>query len=265
MSPPRRPARNADEVQHLLGDPAAPRADPGAAVRRGARADGQRRPARLRRLRGRRALLLPEVLDLDEPDGLLRSGGAADEEHPLPDDAARPALPQPAGAGLGDRRHRHPHRRPLRVGRGPRPRLDPDQGRRPPRRARPPELRGGGRPALRGARQRALLAPGRVLPGRGLAHRPVPEAEVQDLPRRHLRPHLRARRRARLGCRRAAAAALRRARSSSSISTAPSAQSTARPRHRLDPRLPPRRGPRDRAARGARLGHAASSRATARR
>ena len=53
-----------------------------------------------------RALLLPEVLRLGQPDCALRRGCAAHAEHPLPHDAARAAVPQPDGA-----RQRHPRRR----------------------------------------------------------------------------------------------------------------------------------------------------------
>ena len=129
----------------------------------------------LRLLRVDRALLLPEVLHLGAPDGALRRRRPADEAHPLPDDAPRAALLEPDGAGLGDRRDRHPHGRPLRVGRRPRARLDPREGGRPARRARAAAVRGGGRPPVHRARQRALLAQGRVLRGRRLARRPVPE------------------------------------------------------------------------------------------
>src|SRR3990172_10971077 len=87
-----------DEVQSLHRDPAAPWEDSRADVRRGARADRERRPARVRRLRGDRALLLPEVLDLDEPDRALGGRRAADEEHPLPHHAARAAVPEPPRA-----------------------------------------------------------------------------------------------------------------------------------------------------------------------
>ena len=222
---------------------------------RGARADRERRPARLRLLRVDRALLLPEVLDLGAPDGALRRRRAADEEHPLPDDAPRPAVPQPDGAGLGDRRDGHPHRRPLRVGRRPRPRLDSREGGRAARRARAAALRGGGRPALHRARERALLAQGRVLRGRRLARRPVPGRAVPGLPRRHLRPDVRARRRARLGRRRAAAPAVQGARGAARPLPGEVRRARQRARHRLDPRVPPRRGPRHRDARGARLGH----------
>ena len=116
-----------------------------------------------------RALLLPEVLDLVEPDGLLRSRRTEDARDHVPHDAARPAVPQPPGAGLRDRRDRHPHGRPLRVRRRARARLDPAQGRSAARRGGAPALRGGGRSALQGARRRALLAPRDVLRRRRLA------------------------------------------------------------------------------------------------
>ena len=101
--------------------------------RRGARADRERRPARIRRLRRNRALLLSEVLDLREPDRALRRRSPAHEADPVSDDAPRAPVPQPAGAGLRDRRHRHPDRRAVRVRRGARSRLDPREGRRPAR------------------------------------------------------------------------------------------------------------------------------------
>ena len=69
------------------------------------------------------------------------------------------ALPfhNPTVLASRDRRHGHPHAGPLRVRGRTRPRLDPDQGGRAARRARAAALRGGGRPALRGARERAVL------------------------------------------------------------------------------------------------------------
>jgi alkanesulfonate monooxygenase SsuD/methylene tetrahydromethanopterin reductase-like flavin-dependent oxidoreductase (luciferase family) len=80
----------------------------------------------------------PEVLGVDQSDGALRRGGAADEEHPVPHDAARPAVPQPDGAGGRHPRHGHPHRRTVRMGRRPRPRLAGATGGRAARRARAP-------------------------------------------------------------------------------------------------------------------------------
>src|SRR4051794_34263805 len=123
-SPPRSVnVRGSDEVQHLLGDAElAAEAGP-AAVRRGPRADRERRPARLRRLLDRRALLLPEVLRVAGPDRVLRGRGAAHGADPVSHARPRAALPQPARAGVPDRLGRHPHRRPLRVRRRPRPRL----------------------------------------------------------------------------------------------------------------------------------------------
>ena len=85
-------------------DPASSGQDAGAALRRGARADRQRRPARLRRVRGDRALLLPEVLHLRQPDRPVRGRRAADAGDPLPDDAARAPVPQPDRAGERDPR-----------------------------------------------------------------------------------------------------------------------------------------------------------------
>ena len=140
------------------------------------------------------------------------------------------------------------------MGRGTRPRLDPREGGRAARRARAAEVRGGRRPALHRARQRALLAQGRVLRGRRLARRPVPGKELPGLPRRHVRSHVRARRGARLRRRRAPALAVQGPRGADGPLPREVRRARQRARHRLDPRLPPRRGPRHRHARGARLG-----------
>ena len=137
-----------DEVRAVHGDPASPREDAGEDVRRGARADRERRSPGLRRLRGDRALLLPGVLDLCEPDGAVRGRRAANAADPFPDDAARASVLESAGAGLGDRRHGHRHGWPLRVRGRPWPRLASREGGRPARRARATALRGGGRPPL---------------------------------------------------------------------------------------------------------------------
>ncbi len=64
------------------------------------------------------------------PTALFAAAAQRTQGHPLSHDAARAAVPQSAGAGLRDRGDRHPHRRALRVGRRPRPRLDPGEGRR---------------------------------------------------------------------------------------------------------------------------------------
>ena len=212
-----------------------------------------------------RALLLPEVLHLREPDGAVRRRRAADAGHPLPHDAACAAVPQPDRAGERDPHHAHPHRRPLRVGRRPRARLDPAEGRRAPRRARATALRGGRRPAPRGARERALLAPRRVLRCRRLARRPVRRHAVPRLPRRHLRPHLHARRGAGLGRRRAAAAPLQGARDTSSTCTGRRARRAGR--SRTSSGSTPATSTRTATRRSARdaTGSTASSRATARR
>ena len=238
------------------------RADARAAVRRGARADGQRGPARLRHVRGDRALLLPEVLDLEQPDCPVRGRRAEDAEHHVPHDAARPAVPQPARAGLRDRRHRHPHRRALRVRRRARSRLDPDEGRRAARRGGTPALRGGRRSALQGARRGALLAPRHAFRRRRLAHPPVPAAEVPHLPRRHLRPHLRAGGAERLGRRGAPAAPLRRAARATRPLPRRVREARDDSRHRLDPRLPSRSRPRRRPCARHASGCSDSSRAT---
>src|SRR5438477_5351591 len=93
----------ADEVQPLLRAPALAGQERGAALRRGARADRQRRPARLRHVRRDRALLLPEVRLLARPVRPLRSSRAANERHHLPDARPRAAVPQPGGARVPDR------------------------------------------------------------------------------------------------------------------------------------------------------------------
>ncbi len=214
----------------------------------------ERRPPRLRRLRGDRALLLSEVLGLDEPDGALRRRGAADEEHPLPHDAARAPVPQPDRARERHPRDRHPHRRPLRMGRRPRTRLAPAAGRRAARRARAPEVRGGGRPAAEALENERFSHEGTYFNVHRLARRAVRRPQVPRLPRRHVRPHVHARRRARLG-RRGAAAPARTSRSSSrwtstarrAPSTAPSPTSSG-----STPAISTRT--RDRAPRGARAG-----------
>ncbi len=150
-------------LQPVLGAPAASRQVASTALRGGARADRQRRPARLRLLRRDRALLLSEVLDLDEPDGALRSSCTAHEQHPLSHDAARAPVPQSDGSGRRDPRHGHPHGRPLRMGRRPRTRLAAAARGRAARRARAPALRGGRRPVAHRARERAVLVRGHVL------------------------------------------------------------------------------------------------------
>ena len=70
------------EIQCWPGKP------PSAALRRGPGADRERRPARLRRVLGDRALLLPEVLLLARPARALRGRRAADEADQLPDAAS---------------------------------------------------------------------------------------------------------------------------------------------------------------------------------
>ena len=156
-------------------------------------------------------------------------------------------------------------RRPLRVRRRPRPRLDPAARRDAARRDLAAALRGGARPVRRGAAVRRRQPRGRVLEREGQPGDPVQRAQVPRRARRHLRPHVRPRGEARLGGRGAAAAAVRRA------------QGAARPlprevrrvrhdaRHHLDPRLLHRR--RRATSRGARPSSTcpASSRATPRR
>ena len=141
----------------------------------------------------------------------------------------------------------------------------PGEGGRAARRARAAALRGGGRPPLHRARQRALLAQGRVLRGRptrtssrSRTRSSGSSSAARPTGRTSSRPSTAGASR----CRRSSRT--RRSRSSST-SIARSAPSTGRARHRLDPRLPPRRGPRHGDARGARLGHRSSSTATARR
>ena len=111
-------------------------------------------------------------------------------------------------------------------------------------------LRGVGRAALHGARERALLLRRQALPGRRLGDRAAAGPQVPRLPRRHLRPHVRARRRARLGRRRAAAAAVRRPRRAARPLPREVRRARHRAGHRLDPRLLHRRGPGGREARG---------------
>src|SRR5919204_6472589 len=98
-----------DAVQHLFGDAELGAEARAPALRRGARADRERRPARLRRLLRDRALLLPEVLGVAGPDRALLGGGAEDEADPLPDPRPRAPVPQPARARVADRVRRHPH------------------------------------------------------------------------------------------------------------------------------------------------------------
>ena len=117
--------RSRNAVQHLLGAPVVAGEGSGAGLRRGARADRERRPARVRHVLGDRALLLPEVLGVAGSDRALHRRGPADEADQLPHARPRAAVPQPDGAGLADRQRRRPHRRPVRVRRRPRARLDP--------------------------------------------------------------------------------------------------------------------------------------------
>ena len=181
-----------------------------AGLRRGTRADRERRPARLRHLLGDRALLLPEVLGVARSDRALHRSGAAHEADQLPDARPRAPVPQPDGAGLADRECRHPHRRPLRVRRRPRPRLDPLA-----RRDRLREmverydesleilfkaLESGGEPF---SNARASSSSPRR------ADRPAADAEVPRVHRRHERQDVRPRRHEGLGRRRPAASALR--------------------------------------------------------
>ena len=235
------------------------------ALRRGARADRERRPARLRRLRRDRALLLPEVLGVGEPVRAVRDGRRAHAPDQLPDDAPRPPVPQPARPRGPGPRVLAAHRRPLRVRRRPRPRLDPAAGGTAARRDRAAALRGGARPLRRGAALRRRQLRGRVLEREGQPGDPVQRPQVPRRARRHVRPHVRPRGEARLGGRGAAAPAVRRA------------QGAARPLprevrgvrhdagHHLDPRLLHRR--RRATSRCARRSStcAASSRATRRR
>ena len=144
-------------------------------------------------LRRDRALLLPEVLDLGEPDGALRRRGAAHEEHPLPHDAARAAVPQPDRAGV--RRSTSTDiltggRYEWGVGRGhgwipPKAGVPLDEHARP-RYEEAVDL------LLRGARQRALLArTASTSTSTTRTSSRSSEPQVPRLPRRHLRPHVR--------------------------------------------------------------------------
>src|SRR6266540_4441858 len=66
-------SRRPREVQHLHGDPVVARQGAGAALRRGSGADPERRPARVRRICGDRAFLLPEVLGVARKSTRLNS------------------------------------------------------------------------------------------------------------------------------------------------------------------------------------------------
>ena len=97
---------------------------PRAALRGGARADRQRRPARVRRLRGDRAFLLSRSSRSrrtrprsSQPRRSARRTSAFAR-------CSTPAVPQPDRAGERHQHDPHPHRRPLRVGGRPRSRLD---------------------------------------------------------------------------------------------------------------------------------------------
>ena len=181
------------EVQHLLGDPELAWQVAGDDVRRGARADRERGPARLRRLRDHRALLLPEVLDLGEPDRRSsRPPRSARSEinfrtllHVLP-------FHNPIVLAHQIAVDRHPPRGPLRVRRRARPRLDADQGRDPARPRLARALRGGASscssPRSTRTRSRSTASTSRST-DTGIVPRPRPE--VPRLPRRHLRSHVR--------------------------------------------------------------------------
>ena len=244
-------------LQPVLGAAAAPGQDRRAALRRGARADRQRRSARLRRLRGHRALLLPEVLR--SPPTRRRS--------------SRPPRSARSDIRFRTMLHALPYHNPTVLAsviahHATSSRAAATSGASAAATAGSPSKAGvpldeHARPRyeeavdllLDGARQRALLAPRRVLRRRRLARRPVrrhassastwaapPTARTRSPPSAA----------GASPCRRSCPT---RCSSSSSTSTARAAPSTARAGHRLDPRLPPRRGPRDRDARGPRLDH----------
>ena len=197
-----------------------------------------------------RASLLPEVLGLGERVRVVRDGRRAHAPDQLPDDAPHPPVPQPTRPRGHDPRVLAAHRRPLRVRRRPRSRLDPARRGDAARRDLAPALRGGARPLRRGAAQRRRQLRGRVLEREGQPGDPVQRAQVPRRARGHVRPHVRPRGEARLGRRGAAAPPVR------------GAQGAARPLprevrrvrddagHHLDPRLLHRRRRRARAARG---------------
>src|SRR5204863_293919 len=76
----------------------------------------------------------PHQPGLARPDRALLGRGATDEADQLPDARPRAPVSQPDGAGLADCLRRRVARRPVRVRRRPRPRLDPVAGRDPVRR-----------------------------------------------------------------------------------------------------------------------------------
>src|SRR5207245_9693474 len=84
-----------DEVQPLLRAAALARKDGGTALPGGARADRQRGPPRLRRVRGDRALLLSEVRLAAHTVRSLRLGVPALPRHHFPDSRPRAAVPEP--------------------------------------------------------------------------------------------------------------------------------------------------------------------------
>ena len=177
MSPRKRVC---DEVRAVHGDPASPREDAGEDVRRGARADRERRSPGLRRLRGDRALLLPGVLDLCEPDGAVRRRRAANAAGSV---SGRCCTRFRTGI-----RRCWPRRSPswtssrvAATSSGSWPRLASREGGGVPldEHARPRYEEAVDLLFLCSARERAVLARRRVLPRRRLARRAVPDSEVR--------------------------------------------------------------------------------------
>ena len=107
---------------------------------------------------------------------------------------------------------RHPPRRPLRVRRRPRPRLDPPEGRRAARRRRGSATRSRVEILFDALENERFSHDGHSSRSTDSHIVPPPGPPVPRLPRRHERPHVRARRRSAAGRGRAAAAPVRGAR-----------------------------------------------------
>ena len=199
-----------------------------------------------------RALLLPEVLrSRRNPTALFAA--AAQRTRQIRFRTMLHALPYHNPTGARARRSRATDiltggRYEWGVGRGHG--WIPREGGRPARRARAAAVRGGGRPALRGARQRAVLAPGEYFD--------VDDSHIVPFPERSFRVYLggTSDRTYELAAEHGWGVAVppllpyKVLEQQLDLYREQVRRARQRAGHRLDPRVSPRRGPRDGAARG---------------